>query len=111
MSVLRIRPLHPADLDRYPKSRAGSPATEKGVPRQTVRRGRGRAGRLHRLRRPGGRNAVGYGFARLQEGEFGVRGQPLCWTSSAWIRTTRDRVGKAVIAEMERQMKAKGSGS
>jgi len=112
MSVLRIRPLHPADLDRVSEieSRiAGHPRREflakrfaaaAAAPDDFIACAALVDGTLS-----------GYGFARLQEGEFGVRGAAAVLDV---IGVDPDHqgigVGKAVIAEMERQMKAKGIG-
>ena len=59
-----------------------------------------------------GERLAGYGFARLQEGEFGARGAVAVLDVIGVDPDARGRgIGKAVIAEIERGMKEKNIGT
>jgi len=113
MSVLGIRPLHPDDLDRV----VGIESRIAGHPRREFLSKRFAAAAAA----PGDFIAcaalldgalAGYGFARLQEGEFGIRGAVAVLDVVGVDPDVQGKgVGKAVIADMERQMKARGIGT
>jgi len=59
-----------------------------------------------------GGKLAGYGFARLQEGEFGIRGAVAVLDVIGVDPDAQGKgTGKAVIAEMERQMRKKNIGT
>jgi len=113
MSSLKLRSLLPEDLDRVAEieSRiAGHPrmgflekrfAVAAATPDGFVTCAAVDGGKL-----------AGYGFARLQEGEFGIRGAVAALDVIGVDPDAQGKgIGKAVIAEMERQMKKRNIGT
>jgi ribosomal protein S18 acetylase RimI-like enzyme len=113
MSVLGIRPLHPADLERVVDIEgriAGHPRKEFLSRRFAAAAAVPEAFLACAALVDG--TIAGYGFARLQEGEFGIRGTVAVLDVIGVDPDLQGKgVGKAVIAEMERQMKAREIGT
>ena len=113
MSALVLRPLRREDSDRVA-------ALEGGIA------GRSRRGFLERrfavaeampdafitCAAVDGKTLAGYGFARVQEGEFGIRGTAAVLDVLGVDPDFRGQgIGKAVIADIERQLGAKRIGT
>ena len=93
----------------FQKSKAGSPAIRGRISCETLHGGHGFAGQLHHLRGWTGKTA-GYGFARLQEGEFGAPWA--CGPDIIGVDPMPGKgIGRAVISEIERQMESGRSAS
>jgi ribosomal protein S18 acetylase RimI-like enzyme len=113
MSVLEIRPLRPEDLDRVAdiESRIAGHPRREFLSKRFAAAAAAPDGFLACAALVDG-TLAGYGFARLQEGEFGIRGAVAVLDVIGVDPDHRGiGVGKAVIAEMERQMRAKGIGT
>lgn len=106
MSALTLRPLRREDSDRVA-------ALESGIA------GRSRRGFLERrfaaaeampdafvtCAAVDGKTLTGYGFARVQEGEFGIRGTAAVLDVLGVDPDSRGRgIGKAVVSDIERQL-------
>lgn len=113
MSDLRLRPLHPDDLDRVSEIESRI----AGHPRKVFLEKRFAAATAApdsfiTCAAVDGEKLAGYGFARLQEGEFGTRGVVAVLDVIGVDPDAQGKgIGKAVIAEIERQMKKKNIGT
>ncbi len=106
MTNLRVRRLHSDDLDRVSEIEcriAGHPRKEFLAKRFTA--AAEATDGFITCAATDGENLAGYGFARLQEGEFGIRGAVAVLDIIGVDPDVQGKgIGKAVIAEIERQM-------
>jgi len=113
MSNLRLRSLHPKDSDRVSEieSRiAGHP--RKGFLEKRFAVATATPDSFIACAAMDDENLMGYGFARLQEGEFGTRGAIAVLDILGVDPDAQGKgIGKAVIAEIERQMKKRDIGT
>lgn len=113
MSGLLFRPLRPDDLDRVSEieSRiAGHP--RKGFMEKRFAVAAAAPEGFITCAALDGERLAGYGFARIQEGEFGTRGAVAVLDVIGVDPYARGRgIGKGVIAEIERWMKKKNIGT
>ena len=113
MSNLLLRPLGPGDLDRV----SGIESRISGHPRKGFLEKRFAAAaaapeRFITCAAVEDERLAGYGFARLQEGEFGAKGAVGVLDVIGVDPDARGKgIGKAVIADIERGMRDKNIGS
>jgi ribosomal protein S18 acetylase RimI-like enzyme len=110
MASITIRPLSPEDLDRV----SGIETRISVHPRRGFleKRFAAAAGDFITCVALKDGTLAGYAFARLQEGEFGTRDAVAVLDVIGVAPDAQgEGIGKAVIAEVERQMKARGIGT
>lgn len=113
MSDLVLRSLHPEDLDRVSEMESRI----AGHPRKSFLEKRFAVAATTpdsfiTCAAVAGEKLLGYGFARLQEGEFGTRGAVAVLDVIGVDPDAQGKgIGKAVIAEMERRMRKKDIGT
>lgn len=113
MAVPSLRPLRPEDLDRVSDIEcriAGHP--RKGFLEKRFAAAAATPDAFLACAAEVGGKVAGYGIARIQEGEFGVRGAVAVLDVIGVDPDARGRgIGKAVIADIERRMKAMDVGT
>ena len=113
MSNFTLRSLRPADLDRVTEIESritGRP--RRGFLEKRLVVATATPESFITCAAMDGENLVGYGFVRLQEGEFGAVGAAAVLDVIGVDPEAQGKgVGKAVIAEIEQQMKKKGIGA
>ena len=113
MSGLFLRPLRPEDLDPVSEIESRiSGRPRKGFLTKRFAAAAATPGAFLTCAAEDGGNVVGYGFARIQEGEFGVRGAVAVLDAIGVDPDARRRgAGKALIAEIGRRMETKAIGT